>query len=377
MKKFFSFLPGALALLVVGWLVGSCAAPRSAPPSQVTVPVPRSSLPSPPLPVKEIRGVWVSETGRLDWDRATLALQRAGFNTMYVNLASGGAAFYPRSAVLPSLVRQDDVGRGIQLAHQRGIAVHAKVIAAFMFKAPAEWQRQLVREGRVMRSPTGQVILQNGQAWLCPSQKVNRDLVASTVDEILTRYPVDGVQLDYIRFCEQPSCYCSHCRHEFERWLGKSLKRWPADVMSGVYVSRFNEWKQEVINRWMHQCGEEIRRIRPGANVSVAVFPELNRAREEKAQNWKMWLDRGWVDYVCTMTYSPVLSDFETRIRNQEAVVSRQRLVVGVGSWKLKQINDLGNQIFAVRKHGAAGFALFSLDDCMARNFLPDLNGRK
>jgi uncharacterized lipoprotein YddW (UPF0748 family) len=309
----------------------------------------------------------------LDWDRATLALQRAGFNTMYVNLASGGAAFYPGSGVLSSLVKQDDVGRGIYLAHQRGLAVHAKVIAALMFKAPAEWQQRFVRDGRVMLSPKGQVILQFGQAWLCPSQKANRDMVASAVREIVARYPVDGVQLDYIRFCEQPSCYCLHCRNEFEKSMGKRMKTWPADVVVGLYASRFSEWKQEVINGWMYQCSADAKRVHPGIIVSAAVFPELNRAREEKAQNWKVWVDRGWVDYVCTMTYTPSLAEFETRIRSQEAIVSCQRLVVGVASWKLININDLDDKISAIRRRKISGFALFSLDDCMARGFFPKL----
>jgi uncharacterized lipoprotein YddW (UPF0748 family) len=344
----------------------------------VTAPPP-ARQPAPPLPpppqarAAELRAVWVSDTTKLDWDSATAALQRAGFNAMYVNFASGGAALYPRSAVLPSVVVRDDIARGVELAHRRGIAVHAKFIAAFMFKTPPGFQQKLTAANRVERGPDGKPLLQWNQTWLCPSQKPNRDLVSGAIREVLARYPVDGVQLDYIRFCEQPSCFCPHCRREFEQALGKPVRHWPAEVVSGPFASRFIEWKQRVINDWMRECHDEVRKARPGLPISAAVFPDLGRAREEKAQDWKLWLDRGWIDQVCTMTYSSPLPDFEARVRTQSATIPHRKLIVGIGSWKLKQPADIAAQVAITRRCGAAGFAMFSYDDFAARKFVPSV----
>jgi len=362
----------AVLLLFVGCATQKLPPPSQSPPAPPPAPSP-SQQPQSQARTTELRAVWVSETANLNWDTATAALQRAGFNTMYVNFASGGAAFYPHSAVLPSAVANDNIARGIQLARQRGIAVHAKIIAAFMFKTPPGFQRKLTVANRIERGPGGAPVLQSGQAWLCPSQKTNRDLITGAIREILARYPVDGVQLDYIRFCEQPSCFCPHCRREFEQALGKPLKRWPADVMTGAFTSRFIEWKQRVVNDWMRECSDEVRRARPGVPVSAAVFAELARAREEKAQDWKLWLDRGWLDYVCTMTYTAPLADFEARVRNQLATVPGQNLVVGIGSWKLRQLTDITAQVDVVRRYGASGFAMFSYDDFAGRNVLPSV----
>jgi uncharacterized lipoprotein YddW (UPF0748 family) len=361
---------GSRLHFLAGLLFLAGCATQSPPPSPAPPPAP----PPPPPPqasAAELRAVWVSDTTKLNWDTATAALQRAGFNTMYVNLASGGAALYPHSAVLPSIVSRDDIARGIPLAHQRGIAVHAKFIAAFMFKVPPGFQQKLTAANLVSRGADGRPVLQSGQAWLCPSQKINRDLITGAIRETLSRYPVDGVQLDYIRFCEQPSCFCVHCRRGFERVLGKTLQRWPGDVMSGAFTSRFIEWKQQVINEWVRECSDEVRRARPGLPLSASVFAELARAREEKAQDWKLWLDRGWLDYVCTMTYTAPLADFEARVRNQRATVPGPKLVVGIGSWKLKDLADIAAQVAVVRRLGASGFAMFSYDDFAARNVLP------
>ena len=323
----------------------SCAQPRQHPP------------PTPPAPSKpitqrpgEIRAVWVSDTIHLDWDAATRQLQRAGFNTMYVNLATGGAAFYPHSRYVPSVVESEAIARGIALAHQRGIAVHAKLIVMFMYKTPPEFQKRLLRQDRVMRGLDGKPILQSDFTWLCPSRTENYSQVASTLMEMLHRYAVDGVQFDYIRFNEQPSCYCKHCRKES---AGKN----------------FNEWRMQVITDWARQLSSLARQTRPGIKVSAAVFPLLERAKEEKAQDWRLWLDRGYLDYVCTMNYTPDNREFEQRCRAAGA----SRVVEGIGSWKMKDWGEVQAQIEIARRLGAPGFALFSYDDAAARNFLPIL----
>jgi uncharacterized lipoprotein YddW (UPF0748 family) len=285
----------------------------------------------------EIRAVWVSDTPRLDWDAATRQLQRAGFNTMYVNLASAGAMF-----------GSDAVARGIALAHQRGIAVHAKVIVMFMYKAPPEFQRKLIRQDRVMRGPDGKPIIQNGFAWLCPSNPENRTQMLAATRDIVSRYPVDGVQFDYIRFCEEPSCYCGRCRHES---AGKD----------------FNAWRMQLITDWTRQLSSIARQARPGIKVSAAVFPILERAKEEKAQDWRLWLERGYLDYVCTMNYTPDAREFEQRCR----AAGRERVVAGIGSWKMQRLDEVQAQIETTRRLGAPGFALFSCDDMLARDFWP------
>ncbi len=364
----------ASVLLCLSVYMLSCARPR--PVRTIPPPLP-PPIPAKPARVTELRGVWVSDTMRLDWNRATANLQRAGFNTIYANLASGGAAFYPNSHALPSIVggSPDPVARGVELAHRRGLAVHAKQIVTFMYKAPPAFQRQLVAANRVMRGPDGRPVLQSGYTWLCPSQEANRSLIAASVNELVTKYPVDGIQFDYIRFCEQPSCFCSNCRSEFEHSIGTHLKHWPAAVLEDSYVTQFNEWRQKVINDWVADLAARARQVRPGLVVSAAVFPDLDRARQEKAQDWKLWLDRGSVDYVCTMTYTPDLRDFQMIVRKEQVSAGqRNRVVVGIGAWKFDRLSQLTAQIMATRQLGAPGFVLFSYDDAEMRNFLPDLN---
>jgi uncharacterized lipoprotein YddW (UPF0748 family) len=367
----------AVVIACVAIVATSCTMSRRPPatPTQAERPVPQAP-PSKPAPSTELRGVWVSDPTRLDWDRATTELQRAGFNAMYVNFASGGAAFYPRSRVVPDLstATPADWINGILLAHRRGIAVHAKLITMFMYRAPAGFQKQLIKADRVMRGPDGRPALQNKFTWLCPSQPANRAQLAVEVEEILSRYPVDGLQFDYIRFYEEPTCYCGHCRREFETRLGRRVRRWPDDVMGGALTDLFNEWRRQLINDCVRDLAAQARVIRPRLVLSASVFHDLARGREDRAQDWKLWLDRGYLDYVCTMTYTSDLRDFENRVRGQQrSVANRNQVVVGIGSYKLERMTDLMAEINLTRQLGAPGFVLFSYDDSDARHFLPAL----
>lgn len=328
---------GFLSLVFVLLLLAGCAAP---PPPPKPAPPPPVAKPATPTLPAEIRAVWVSDTTKLDWDKATRDLRTAGFNTMYVNLASGGATFYAPGG-------NDRIARGIELAHQRSLAVHAKLVTLFMFKSPPEFQKKMMADGRVMRRPNGQPLTQNGYAWLCPSHPENRTMLANLVRDIVRRYPVDGVQFDYIRYCEEPSCFCGRCRND-------------------------NAWRQQQIDSLLAELATIARQTRPGVAISAAVFSDLHRAREEKAQDWQRWLQRGLVDYVCTMTYTTDPRAFESLVRQQvHWAGSGRRVVAGIGSWKMRRVGEMTDYINLTRRVNLAGFALFSYDDLAARSLMP------
>ncbi len=371
-------LGGILAVIGLGFLAASCARPRK-PATGESAPK-KSQPPTAPTPgtsrLTEIRAVWVSNTQRLDWDRATRNLERAGYNTMYVNLASGGAAFYP-SRLVPVVagMETDPVAAGIALAADRGIQVHAKLIATFMFKTSTPFQAELREANRVMRGPTGQPISQAGFYWLCPSVEANRQLLVNLTREMVARYPVSGFHLDYIRFSEQPCCYCGVCRRRFTHETGTAVSAWPADVTAGPLVFRFKNWQQQLITGYVKELTATARKVRPGLTCSAAVFSDLVRAREEKAQDWQAWLQNGSIDYICAMNYVTDPAVFAGLVRRQLTWAGgSQRVVAGIGSWKFTDANALWEQIRASRQLGVLGISLFSYDDAEERRFLPDLN---
>ena len=152
------------------------------------------------------------------------------------------------------------------------------------------------------------------------------------------------------------------------------ISPWPQSVTQGTSVKQFAVWREQLITDWVRELTVTARQIRPGLTISAAVFSDLNRAREEKAQDWLTWLRYGYIDYACTMTYTTDSQEFHSLIQKQSTwAPRREQIVVGIGSWKLNQKSQLLARIQYVHSAKVGGFSLFSYDDAEARDFLPVL----
>ena len=177
----------------------------------------------------EVRGVWVVRTALATPESADAVVDeaaRAGMNALFVQVRGRGDALYrsalaPRSEVLRGQPADyDPLARVIARARMRGLAVHAwiNVLLAGGFGVPfprghlvtahPDWlmvPRSAARAA--LTAPTGSLaaLIQGARDadvegfYLSPSsQDVARHL-EGVVREIVTRYAVDGLHLDFIR----------------------------------------------------------------------------------------------------------------------------------------------------------------------------------
>ncbi len=54
--------------------------------------------------------------------------------------------------------------------------------------------------------------------WFCPSQEINVAAIERPMLEIVSRYEVDGVQYDFIRYPNLQGCFCPQCRGCIGKW---------------------------------------------------------------------------------------------------------------------------------------------------------------
>ena len=139
---------------------------------------------------------------------------------LLVQVVGRGDAYY-RSDLLPraealSDTTFDPLGTLVPLAHAAGLEVHAWMNCMLVWSAPnpprsprhvtrahPEWVARL-KSGRWMTSltPRQRQLMGIEGVYLSPGHPGVRRWLASVAGEIATRYPVDGIHLDYIR---QPS----------------------------------------------------------------------------------------------------------------------------------------------------------------------------
>ncbi len=356
----------------------------------------------------EIRALWVLRTSlRTPASIATLVqtARANGFNTLLVQVRGRGDAYFngglePRAA---DLQRQpatfDPLATVLAAAHASGLRVHAWVnlnlvsSAADLPIAPShiihrhpEWlmvPRDLAHEltrvkeespayvGRLARWTRAQ---SNGVEGLYASPilpEAARHLEA-VVTDLVARYAVDGVHLDYARYPSERFDYSRAAVRAFRDHIRPTLS--PAvrqELDSRVAIDTLAypdtlqaEWKAFRIARMTALVGAlrtAIRTTRPDAQVTVAAAPGIDEARDNKFQDWTAWLQSGLVDAVCPMAYTPEPARFAEQIAAARDAVGGRSIWAGIGAYRLAPAQTIAN-IETARRLGAGGIVLFSYD---------------
>ena len=201
---------------------------------------------------------------------------------------------------------------------------------------------------------------------------VAEELVA-VFGELLVRYPaLDGLHLDYIRYPDvlpfAPGSrfgvgldfgYGDATRARFEAETGK---RAPLG-RSLANASAWDTWRRDKISELVADIGETARAALPGVELSAAVWTYPDRAYLVLGQDWRGWLDAGWLDLAVPMSYT-----LDTRLLRYMAEhfagsPDADRIAVGLGSWLFaKRPEGAIEQLETLREAGVRHVALFSYD---------------
>ena len=193
--------------------------------------------------------------------------------------------------------------------------------------------------------------------------------------ELVTRYPFDGVHLDFIRWPETEPCCCANCKKRFARDARCIVRSWPADVVKGGrFAAQYQQWREQIITRLVGEVSGAVRKARPSVKLSSAAWPDATIGRNDYGQNWKAWVDHGYLDFVCPMNYATDPATFTRRLADERAQVrGRIPLYVGIGAYKFSRGQQLLEQIALARRGGANGWVLFNYDDQFRSRLLPAL----
>ncbi len=316
----------------------------------------------------EFRGVWVNDPPRMNggsgWKRACRELAGAGFNAVVVKVETSAQLSRVKSR------STDHLRTALEAARDTGIEIHAWRRIYNLEGSPDSLLERLRDENRLQMSADRASI-----PWLCPSHPDNFAREVEAVANLVRRYDLDGVHLDYIRYPGSIYCYDDGCRIRFAAQTGHHPTSWPDDVISGRLVGPFQNWRREQISRLVRTVSLRVRSIRPGVRVSAAVFSDWSQVRRSLGQDWIQWIDEGYLDFVCPMNYTRDLERFRQLVRRQvNWVDGRIPLYIGIGAWRMPAADEVIQQVESARQLGADGFIMFDYDDAFARRTLPALS---
>lgn len=298
------------------------------------------------------------------WDEAIKFLKDSGFTAILPNMLWGGTTYYP-STVLPNYVelaeRGDQMALCLAACKKYGIECHVwKVNWNMSRHATEQHAQEMAAAGRVQKDFAGVV----HDRWLCPSHPANQDLEVAAMVELVQNYAIDGVHFDYIRYPDSNSCFCDGCRARFEALLGHPVTNWPEDTRQVAEIREsWLNFRRANIDRVVERVAQGVRETHAGVKVSAAVFGNWPRDRDSVGQDWKMWCEKGWLDFVCPMNYVDSNRAFENMVTRQLEFVGKTPIYPGIGLSCWRDPRDavkLAQQIEITRKLGLTGFTVFN-----------------
>jgi uncharacterized lipoprotein YddW (UPF0748 family) len=312
----------------------------------------------------------------MDWDQSIKLLAENGFTDIQPNMLWGGLAYYP-SAVLPVAreaapgAKGDQIAQCLAACRKYGVRCHVwKVNWNLGWNAPKDFVERMRKDGRLQVDVGGK-----GVDWLCPSHPDNRKLEIDSMVEVATKYEVDGIHFDYIRYPGPECCFCAGCRQRFEELLGRKVTNWPQDLQkTGELRDRWLEFRRSNITAVVAAVSEAARKARPKIQISAAVFPSWTSARDAEGQDWKSWCDKGYLDFVCPMDYTEYTGLFAGQVDQQARWAGKVPCYPGIGlsCWKDRtDILNLFEQIEVTRRAKTGGFTVFDYEPGEARGIVP------
>ncbi len=331
-----------------------------------------------PLP-GEFRAFWCHSAfgvKGMDWDEAIRRLADNGFTAILPNMLWGGAAFYD-SKVLPVAAQAaasgDQIRQCLAACRKYGVQMHVwKVDWNLGSAAPKSFVEKMRQAGRLQLSEAGKE-----EPWLCPSHPANQQLEIAAMLEVVRNYDVDGIHFDYIRYPDGEHCFCAGCKDRFERASGQPLKNWPQDVLAtGTLRQHWLEWRRNNITTVVRAVSEQARALKPRIKLSAAVFRNWPADRDGVGQDWKLWCEKGYLDFVCPMDYTPSNHHFESMVSQQVEWAGRTPCYPGLGvsaSSSRFGVDRAIEQINIARRYQTHGFVIFNYGPKESTELLPML----
>jgi uncharacterized lipoprotein YddW (UPF0748 family) len=276
---------------------------------------------------------WATETGA----RKTIErIKRAGFNVYIPCVWHGRGTRYPTGQAPPepkfTILTADPLKRLIDIAHENEIEVHPWFCVALR-------QREFFPEFYGPGTPDKAFDLHRPAF-----QTFITDLIA----DVVRRYNVDGVNLDYIR--TMGLCTCDFCQREYHQTTGRDLLHDIAQTNSTRKLQpELHKWQASAVEEIVRQVKEKCRAIKPRLIISVCGHPLLGPSREGREEI--SWANAGLVDLIFNMDYQ-FIPDFERQQILRNRLKNPDKLVMLLANYqrdKVKKAHIITDPAYLVR----------------------------
>ena len=208
--------------------------------------------------------------------------------------------------------------------------------------------------------------------FMDPANQEVRQFLIKLYKEMIETTGVTNIHLDYIRYPIVDHCYINNNGFsDTANEIFKSLYGYEGDLRTlltptnALYHQVLRDWSSFKVNQitsFVEEVYHGIKQVNENANLSIAIYGDLNDAIEEKMQDWKHWIDSGWIEIIIPMAYYHNTDAVGTEIKRLMDIVGGRAFTYGGLATSYMGYNDHCNtlQIEQVFNSGTQGSSLFT-----------------
>jgi len=283
-----------------------------------------------------------------------------------------------KKAGIADIFFEDDSEKHFRIAKKNGIKAHRWIWTMNrahdkeLLTAHPEWYTQN-RKGESCATHPPYV---DYYRWLCPSKPEVINYLKDQVTSILSKDYVDGIHLDYIRFCdvilpvnlwskygidqskelpEYDFCYCETCRNGYKAQKGVD----PLEMEHPDQSPSWRKYRYDRITNVVNTLAKVAQQHKKP--ISAAVFPTPEIAKRIVRQDWTNWN----LNAICPMIYHGFYKEDVSWIGDAVAegvkgLNGRFPLYAGLFLPDFNgNMTDLKRGVELAQQNGAAGVSLF------------------
>lgn len=342
----------------------------------------------PVAPKYEYRAVWLTAIENLDWPKTFAItpqsvenqkqeliamldkLQAMKVNTVLLQTRVRGDLIYP-SAIEPFShlftgveglsPGYDPLAFAIAECHKRGMQLHAWLVTM-----PIGKDEHIAMVGKQALPLRKRSLCSHydGAWYMEPGNPATSDYIVAIVKEIVEKYDVDGIHLDYVRYPDKNKGYPDAALY---RKHGKGLS--------------LAAWRRNNITRIIKNVYACVKERKPWVRVSCATLGKYNHLTRYSSLGWdaynvgfqeaQQWMRDGIVDMLLPMLYFnannfyPFVLDWQENAYGRHVIpgIGAYRLLPEYGGWEQ---HEIVRQLCTSRSAGTAGTAIFRAEHLMS-----------
>ncbi len=290
----------------------------------------------------ELRGVWLAWAGANIPSKDRIAdvmdkIAAANFNTVYIDVWRYSYPYFQSEEYFdvtgfftdPALPEGRDIlQEAIAEGHRNGLHVEAWFEYGFVaglvghlnyYNVYPEWFAEK-RDGSQIFG--GSVEFR----WLSHVNPNGQQFLIDLVQEVITNYDVDGVELDRVRYPELD------CGYDAETVAVYQAENGGASPPTNIADPGWKSWRAAKLTEFMAACYDSFKTVNPNIPVSNApiVYPF---GFDNFCQDWRPWINNGHLDFVTPQIYRATNAQYRNDLSVQLNQVNNNALVYpGIGT---------------------------------------------